>query len=58
MTHTVISAKDGYILTNGEIFGRTIYLSNNTKKEDFYEITIAEYYEIQKKLSMAEMEAI
>lgn len=31
------------ILTNGEIYGRTIYLGQNLKKEDFYEITEADY---------------
>lgn len=38
-----IEAKDGTILTNGEIYGRIIYLGEGMKKDDFYEITEEEY---------------
>ena len=46
---TVLKADEGKILTDGEIYGRTIYLAKNRSPEEFYEITEAEYEEIQKQ---------
>lgn len=43
----IIEATDGHILTDGEIFGRTIYLAEGESGEDFHEITDEEYNEIQ-----------
>lgn len=43
----IIEATEGHILTNGEIFGRTIYLAEGESGEGFYEITEEEYNEIQ-----------
>lgn len=43
---TSIKANEGMILTNGEIFGSEIFLADGMSKEDFSEITIAEYEEI------------
>ena len=43
----VIEATEGHILTNGEVFGRTIYLAEGENGDDFYEITDEEYNEIQ-----------
>lgn len=39
----VIQAKEGKILTNGDIYGKTIYLANGVSGADFHEITVAEY---------------
>lgn len=47
MKRVILTATDGHILTNGEIFGRTIYLAEGESGEDFYEITDEEYNEIQ-----------
>lgn len=44
---TVICADEGKILTDGEVYGRTIYLANNRSPEEFHEITEAEYNEIR-----------
>ena len=44
-----IQATNGMMLTNGEIYGRTIYLGQSLKKEDFYEITVEEYKKIIEK---------
>lgn len=42
-----IKATEGHILTNGEVFGRTVYLAEGRSGEDFYEITDAEYEALQ-----------
>lgn len=54
---TVLIADEGKILTDGEIYGRTIYLAKNRSPEEFHEITEAEYEEIQSKLE-AEMDEV
>lgn len=41
-----IYADEGKILTNGEIYGRQIFLAEGASEADFYEITEAEYEEI------------
>lgn len=46
---TILIADEGKILTDGEIYGRTIYLAKNRSPEEFHEITEAEYKEIQKQ---------
>lgn len=45
---TVLKADDGKILTDGEMYGRTVYLAKNRTADEFHEITEAEYEEIQK----------
>lgn len=46
-TSIVIYADEGKILTNGEIYGRQIFLAEGESAEDYYEITEAEYEQIQ-----------
>lgn len=46
---TPIIAKEGHILTNGEIYGKMIYLADGVSPDTFYEITDAEYAEILAK---------
>lgn len=46
---TVLIADEDKVLTDGEIYGRTIYLAKNRSPEEFHEITEAEYEEIQKQ---------
>lgn len=38
-----IKAKEGYVLTNGEIYGREIFLAEGMSADNFYEITREEY---------------
>lgn len=45
----IISADEGKILTNGEIYGRVIALAEGVSETDFYEITEAEYEEILRR---------
>jgi hypothetical protein len=44
---TSIKAHDGMMLTNGEIYGTEIFLAEGMSKDDFHEITLEEYKEIQ-----------
>lgn len=43
MDRVVIDASEGKILTDGEIYGRTIYLAEGQNADDFYEIPFEEY---------------
>ena len=42
----ILEAGEGKILTDGNIYGKKIYLSDTAGKESFYEITEEEYLEI------------
>ena len=50
-TRIVIYAEEGKVLTDGEIFGKSIFLANGANINDFREISEQEYNAI-----MAEME--
>ena len=45
-TRTVIYAEDGHVLTNGEIYGKQIFLADGVNESDFHEITDEEYHRI------------
>ena len=45
----MLTAAEGKILTNGEIYGSTIYLATGADESAFYEITEEEYIEKQKE---------
>ena len=53
---TSIKAKEGYILTNGEIYGTEIFLAEGMSAEDFREISKEEYEAIQAEEEKAMME--
>lgn len=42
----IINASEGHILTDGEIYGKTIYLADGIDESVFYEITEAEHESI------------
>lgn len=44
-----LTASEGTVLTNGEAYGKEIYLGINDSESNWLEITDAEYAEIQKK---------
>ena len=43
-----LTASEGRVLTNGEAYGKEIYLGVNDSAENWHEITDAEYAEIVK----------
>lgn len=45
----ILTAKEGMIYTNGEIYGITIYLAEGVDESAFYEITMEEYEAIMKE---------
>lgn len=47
-TRKILYAEDGYILTNGELYGKQIFLADSENEADWHEITDAEYAEICK----------
>ena len=44
-----IKAQEGYILTNGEVYGTEIYLATGVDVNSFWQITIDEYQKILEK---------
>ena len=49
MQHNVLTAREGYIYTNGETFGYTIRLGINDSADNWHEITESEYEDILKE---------
>ena len=44
-----LTATEGFVLTDGEAYGKEIYLGKNDSAENWHEITDAEYAEILAK---------
>lgn len=44
---TVLKADDGKILTDGSVYGKTIYLAANRTADEFYEIAEEKYEEFR-----------
>ena len=42
----ILTADDGYVYTNGSIYGTCIYLAEGVSADNFRQITLEEYNEI------------
>ena len=49
MERKVLKASEGMVLTNGEVYGKTIYIADDAYESDFTEITQAQYDEVLTK---------
>ena len=47
ITQIILTADEGKYLTNGETYGKTVVLPESADKNEWYEISEAEYDEIQ-----------
>ena len=43
ITTTMLTASEGHILTDGEVYGKIVYLASDREPDEFYEITEEEY---------------
>jgi hypothetical protein len=48
-TRKIIYADEGKILTNGEIYGKQIFLAEGESESDYHEITEKEYNKIMEE---------
>lgn len=48
-TRKILYADEGKVLTDGTIYGTTIYLAEGQNGEDFYEISAEEYARIMEE---------
>ena len=48
MTMTKLIASEGKVLTNGEVYGKVIFLADTDKAGNYHEITKEEYDELMK----------
>ena len=55
MDRIILLSGEGKIWTNGEIYGKQIYLAEGVSDDDFYEITDEEYENIMSNIEL-EME--
>lgn len=55
ITRIKLTASEGHILTDGESFGRIVYLASGDSGEKWYEISEEEY---QDKMKAAELEPL
>lgn len=54
----VLSAENGKIITNGEIYGKTLFLAETDSPDNYHEITQAEYDEIVAEQDAPEAENV
>jgi hypothetical protein len=51
VTQIILTADEGFYLTNGETYGKTIILPESANANNWWEITEAEYKQKQKELA-------
>lgn len=55
MERIVITATEGHILTDGNVYGKTLYLADGVDASAFYEITDEEYSAMEEPTEPVEM---
>ena len=50
-TRKVLYADEGMVLTNGETYGKQIFLADGVNEDEFHEITDAEYEAVLNAMS-------
>ena len=55
---TILTASDGTVLTDGEIYGKILYLAEGADADLYYEITEEEYEKIVKSEEAEEADYI
>lgn len=55
ITRIKLTASEGHVLTNGESFGKIVYLASGDEGEKWYEITEREYEAKMAELEKAEV---
>ena len=55
ITRIILTASEGHILTDGENYGRIVYLASGDDGEKWYEITEEEYQRILEEKERNEM---
>ena len=55
MNRKILTATDGMVLTNGEIYAKVAYLAEGVDETTFYEITEEEYNKILEAQSAEEL---
>ena len=43
MARTILTANEGMVLTDGHVYGKTIFLAEGASADDWHEITEEEY---------------
>lgn len=56
MARTILTASEGMILTDGEIYGSKIFLAERRSAEEFYEIPLKEYERMMEQEEQADGE--
>lgn len=54
---TKLTAEDGMVLTNGEVYSKEVYLGSDDSPDNWHEITEEEYAEIQKAMETEQEES-
>lgn len=48
---TVLKAEEGHYLTNGEVFGKVVYLAENDSVDNWHEVTEAEKEQAEQEIA-------
>ena len=54
-TRIILKADEGKILTDGEVYGRTVMLAEGRSADEFHEITEAEYEAVMTEQNESEI---